>query len=229
MNCQECGLPLAGRHPNARYCDERCKDRARYRRDPEKRRLRAKAWREAHPDRSRESHRTGDESACARCGSKFRPFRDRAGIYCTAECHNEARKAATAARTHKPCSRCGETKPVDEYPAAPGTADGLRAHCRVCERLAQRAYSLRANYGITVDEYEQMLARQNGQCAICGTTECGTGKSFAVDHDHTSGAVRGLLCGSCNLGIGQLGDDPDRLLAAAMYLIRASQRKSANA
>jgi hypothetical protein len=81
-----------------------------------------------------------------------------------------------------------------------------------------RARRLRHQYGLSVDEYDAMLARQGGVCAVCGG---GPGaRAFCVDHDHDTGAVRGLLCNPCNAGIGQLGDDPARLRAAADYLER---------
>jgi hypothetical protein len=77
---------------------------------------------------------------------------------------------------------------------------------------------LKSNYGISLEEYERMLACQGGRCAICGSTDpCGK-PTFAVDHDHVTGEVRALLCNKCNPAIGMLGDDPERLEAAARYL-----------
>ena len=71
-----------------------------------------------------------------------------------------------------------------------------------------------------------MLEAQGGVCAICekperSTSRYGRIKKLAVDHDHDTGAVRGLLCANCNKGIGNLGDDPDILIAGAAYLIAA--------
>jgi hypothetical protein len=75
-------------------------------------------------------------------------------------------------------------------------------------------------------QYQQMFERQHGLCAICHKPEtaefggvCGRGiKRLAVDHDHNTGKIRGLLCQRCNNGIGQMDDNPDRLRAAAAYL-----------
>jgi hypothetical protein len=53
-------------------------------------------------------------------------------------------------------------------------------------------------------------------CQVCGSS--GSNRRLSVDHDHTSGKVRGLLCASCNFAIGNMGDDPDKLRAAANYL-----------
>jgi hypothetical protein len=78
-----------------------------------------------------------------------------------------------------------------------------------------REYELRRLYGITPEQYEAMLSEQGGTCKICN----GKGRRrLAVDHCHSTGAVRGLLCGSCNKALGLMKDDPDRLKAAIKYL-----------
>jgi hypothetical protein len=82
----------------------------------------------------------------------------------------------------------------------------------------QRRYDAMRRYGMTVGEYEERLAAQQ-VCAICETKDPGARK-FHLDHDHETGQVREFLCGPCNMGLGQFGDDPNRLLAAAMYLMR---------
>lgn len=75
---------------------------------------------------------------------------------------------------------------------------------------------LRARYGITAEEYDRMLAEQGGVCAICHRPQ--TGKRLAVDHDHSTGAVRKLLCVACNVSLGALGEDVERLMAAISYI-----------
>lgn len=90
-------------------------------------------------------------------------------------------------------------------------------------RSHTRAYNLRRNFGITPEEYDRLRASQAGRCAICGQPETmksrkGHPLPLCVDHDHTSGKIRGLLCNSCNIAIGNLRDDPGRCLAAANYL-----------
>jgi hypothetical protein len=85
----------------------------------------------------------------------------------------------------------------------------------------RRARAMREK-GLSVDEYDAMLARQNGVCAICGTV-CKSGRALAVDHDHITGEVRGLLCMNCNRAIGWLNDDPDLIMRAAEYVL--SNRK----
>lgn len=84
-------------------------------------------------------------------------------------------------------------------------------------------------FGVTMADYTSMLAGQGGVCAICGSADpFGKGRRFHVDHDHSccpgqrscGACVRGLLCGRCNPGLGAFDDDPDRLLAAAAYLLQ---------
>ena len=73
-------------------------------------------------------------------------------------------------------------------------------------------------YGITLDDYNRMFAEQEGRCAICKTHQCATGRVLAVDHDHVTGKVRGLLCQACNTAIGKLNDDPELIHKAAEYV-----------
>lgn len=86
-------------------------------------------------------------------------------------------------------------------------------------RLIQRRAHLKRKYGITVEDYEAMLTAQEGGCAICRAPEP-EGQSLHVDHDHDTGAVRGLLCFNCNAGLGKFGENIDLLIAAVVYLRR---------
>jgi hypothetical protein len=85
---------------------------------------------------------------------------------------------------------------------------------------------LRRRFDITLEDYEQMLLAQQGKCAVClrSAGEIGTGANssgtLAVDHDQRTGAIRGLLCTNCNLGIGSFFDRPATLRLAALYLER---------
>ena len=136
----------------------------------------------------------------------------------------------------KLCSRCGEDKPLTDFSPQAKCAGGVKPECKACsvirerERRAarsadevreKRGYYLMRRFGITVDDYDRMLAEQDGRCAICGTDDPGDprGYTFPVDHDHATGEVRALLCVPCNHGLGKFGDDPNRLLAAAAYLL----------
>jgi hypothetical protein len=89
---------------------------------------------------------------------------------------------------------------------------------------AQRRRSWLRKYGITVEDYDRMLTAQGGVCAICGGPPNGAGKAngrLNVDHDHDTGAVRGLLCSECNAGLGMLQDDAELLQLAAAYVTAA--------
>lgn len=78
------------------------------------------------------------------------------------------------------------------------------------------------DHGITPDEYEEMLAAQNGGCAVCGAISADqSGRRLHVDHCHTTGQIRGLLCSNCNNALGRANDDAERLHALADYLDRS--------
>lgn len=80
-----------------------------------------------------------------------------------------------------------------------------------------RSYNLETSYRITLEEYEQRFLAQKGRCRICDSPER-SGRLLAVDHDHVTGLVRGLLCSACNRGLGFFRDRPDVLRVAADYL-----------
>lgn len=82
----------------------------------------------------------------------------------------------------------------------------------------RRATKRKALYGLSVEAYEAMRHAQDGRCAIC--RELPNERGLYVDHCHDSGAVRALLCQKCNAGIGMFGDDPDRMIAAAAYVLQ---------
>jgi len=122
----------------------------------------------------------------------------------------------------KYCPRCSQWRPVGAFGNHKSRPDGLRYECKDCTRVR----STLDKYGLTVARYDEMVEAQGGACAIC-STPCTT---FVVDHDHdccpgqtTCGkCVRGLLCGTCNSGIGLLKDSSDVLRKAAAYLERRS-------
>lgn len=146
----------------------------------------------------------------------------------------------------KRCTICKETKPTAEFAKNKNFHDGLSRGCRACYNVRSSAYGkanrkrlsadqlrrfhenperyadydLKKRFGLEPGTYDKMLAAQNGVCAIClGKRFSGNGKRrFAVDHDAETGRIRGLLCGNCNTGIGQLHHDRTILLAAIKYL-----------
>lgn len=95
---------------------------------------------------------------------------------------------------------------------------GHLAHISAQKRAAYRrdperfiAAMKKSLYGITREEYDAMVARQEGKCLVCL-------QELYIDHDHATGKIRGLLCNRCNAGLGFLGDDVERVRAAARYL-----------
>lgn len=83
-----------------------------------------------------------------------------------------------------------------------------------------RAEHLESKYSITEAQYEEILRTQQGVCAICRNHQ--RYKRLAVDHDHKTGQVRGLLCEQCNRGLGRFFDSPFRLRRAAEYIDKAN-------
>lgn len=81
-----------------------------------------------------------------------------------------------------------------------------------------RTSKLRKAYGISIEETEAILERQGGKCAICGTKEF-NGRGYAVDHDHETGNVRGILCTNCNTGIAMFKDNVEVMENAIDYLM----------
>jgi hypothetical protein len=76
---------------------------------------------------------------------------------------------------------------------------------------------MKSKYGITLEDYNQMYDLQSGVCKICGQAET-NGKRIAIDHNHITGKVRGLLCNHCNIGLGKFFDNPQLLQSAINYL-----------
>lgn len=141
----------------------------------------------------------------------------------------------------KRCPTCGQTKPASEFAKDTARPDGMSSRCRLCRKRSddlyrmkpetrQRERAYRASeqgrqverrkrcrrFGLSVDDYEQMLAEQLGVCAICGAAP--EGKRLAIDHDHQTGRVRGLLCTFCNIALGGFRDSPELLGRAISYL-----------
>ena len=154
----------------------------------------------------------------------------------------------------KTCTKCGVEKPTDSFYRSSQCSDGFHPWCKPCKKewhrkdyhdnqekmLARRAAyalshprevqdtKLRGTYGITVEQYEQMVVDHNGQCAICGTYEPGGRGRLHIDHDHTccvgkkscGKCIRGLLCSKCNSVLGYFNDDINRLQSAIDYLAK---------
>ena len=125
----------------------------------------------------------------------------------------------------KYCTQCKELKKPSEFHKHKMGKDGLRPTCKACRKAepynpkAQLNRYLKSTYNLTLHQYDEMLLKQNGSCAICETSDPGTFGRFCVDHNHETNEVRGLLCNQCNIGLGALQDNPIILLKAVQYLI----------
>jgi hypothetical protein len=117
------------------------------------------------------------------------------------------------------CPRCGERKPLADFPKKGRYRHGAEryGYCRPCHAAYQRVHKLRNIFGITPEEYDEMFEAQGGVCAICGRPPAKT--RLSVDHDHKSGQVRGLVCWICNRALGMVTDDPERLRRMIAYLL----------
>ena len=129
----------------------------------------------------------------------------------------------------KYCKGCNRNKLVTEFWKRRGKP---RVLCSVCDakkmkewgkanpdkiKAHDRAKNYKVKYGITVADYDRILAAQGGVCALCQGLEI-LDRHYCVDHNHTTGIVRGLLCYRCNSGLGVFGDDIEGLQRVVEYL-----------
>lgn len=145
-------------------------------------------------------------------------------------CSDPVKAKGLCATHYQRLLRHGHTKYRDRKRPAksctkPGCSDILYSN-GLCSVHHNRARML-TKYRMSSEDYEVMLDAQRGVCAVCGQPERAVGiggrlKSLAVDHCHETGKVRGLLCSHCNRAIGLLGDNPETLHRAMVYLLAAS-------
>lgn len=149
-------------------------------------------------------------------------------LFCSHSCAMKTRHAKHRenyiAPLEKPCSHCHIVKPLTDFHLNPATLDGRQGHCKSCNLIYVKEWQKRKpekhktwyhkyKYGLTSEMEAKFLDKQNGVCAICGTSP-----PQVVDHCHNTRAVRGLLCNSCNIGLGLFGDNVNNLLRAIAYL-----------
>ncbi len=131
----------------------------------------------------------------------------------------------------KTCTLCQTTKDLSSFVKSKRNKSGLAAHCKDCVRVRSRDYRksnpvecaasarnsmLKREYGLDSTQYETMLEQQQGGCRVCGQVD--HDRRLAVDHDHRTGEIRGLLCKRCNLVLGKVDDDLTLLKALSDYL-----------
>lgn len=147
----------------------------------------------------------------------------------------------------KSCTKCYQFLPFDDFDKRASFKFGLHSWCKICRgkvnsKSAKKLYQkwdsldeegklnsisrnsyLVSHYGITLEEYSKMLEDCGGVCYICNQPETsinrhGDTKPLHIDHDHKTGKIRGLLCSSCNKGLGFFKDNEELLKAAIEYL-----------
>jgi nitrate/TMAO reductase-like tetraheme cytochrome c subunit len=139
------------------------------------------------------------------------------------------------------CNSCGIEKNVEEFPMRSTTKRGYRQPCKKClqktrrkiRRMDNKWYKrnkknkLKRKYGISLEEFDKMKNDQNNKCAICNVdfNDAEFNKSFPnVDHNHITGKTRGILCTSCNSGIGFFNDSIELIIKAKEYLEKYNVR-----
>jgi len=163
------------------------------------------------------------DSMCSFCGTRF-------AVYSDGRCRPCKQKLRRGADHVKGiCQQCGaEYETARKYADTSNRGRFCSPACKAAERIADgraaeavRRSNYKRKYGLTVEQVEEM--RSKG-CAICGAENGEDGHRWGnlhIDHDHVTGKVRGVLCASCNLGLGKFQDDPAILQAAIDYLAGA--------
>lgn len=140
----------------------------------------------------------------------------------------------------KTCSTCGIEKDVEAFYKKISGRQGRTAECIDCTRTRNAEYKRRnpaivrertrrynyAKHGITIELWDALLDKQGGCCAACGQ-ENRAERNLHIDHDHEccpgtyscGSCIRGLLCSQCNTALGLLGDDLDKVMSLAAYLV----------
>jgi len=134
------------------------------------------------------------------------------------------------------CPDCQTTKDTSEfgvYKRPHRNHDTIHKVCKLCYNKRQVAYmdsedkrqkryhsQIKFKYGISGDEYDAMLEKQGGVCAICGNVNRSDAfhRRLAVDHDHDTGIIRGILCSHCNNALGMVDDNIETLHNMIKYL-----------
>ena len=128
------------------------------------------------------------------------------------------------------CTKCNIPKKNSEYPKKTGDRR-LRKYssiCKLCNKdrwkkyirspKESKEYKLKYFFNLSYNDWELLKIKQNNSCAICNKSQDTLTKTMAVDHDHNTGKIRGLLCDSCNLGLGKFQDNIEILENALKYM-----------
>ncbi len=203
VKCEHCAESFSGLRADARYCSKRCRTLATKKRN----RVRSGAF------------MAGESRQCIECGAAFMAIFDR-HICCSDACTRAAHKKRTAVCLTRNCTVC-------EKEFVPNSS--MHRLCSdVCLRTHKRHIRLAAMYGLTSKDFEEILRKQGGGCAICKTKGA---DRWAVDHNHeccsgiaTCGkCVRGILCFPCNQALGLFKDSQQTVANALAYLTGSNE------
>jgi hypothetical protein len=129
-------------------------------------------------------------------------------------------------RKDRTCIDCGLYKRYTEFPYQrhPNSPEKYAAlpRCKPCQSAWKNKSHIKRKYGLSWEEYVSMMDKQQGRCLLCGSEGSGKDNKLVVDHDHDTGEVRGLLCWSCNVGMGLFKEDIDLLQKVIKYINRES-------
>lgn len=128
----------------------------------------------------------------------------------------------------KVCPVCGVEKDKEAFGKHNSRKDGLRAQCKTCRVELERPGSLKRLYGISAEDYAEMHKAQKGLCACCGQAESamhwkGKKRVLAIDHNHTTGKVRQLICHRCNIILGLAKENPMLLDNIKNYIAKHTE------
>jgi len=123
------------------------------------------------------------------------------------------------------CTRCSTPKPatLEFFPPHNKKRNGMDSWCRECRATYRNEFNRGKFRNVISDTALKAMKRSTHECVICGANE-----PLVVDHDHTTGKVRGMLCNHCNRGLGHFRDDPMLLEFARVYLLSAVNDKEAD-
>ena len=120
------------------------------------------------------------------------------------------------------CSKCKKWLPASAFNKDKSQHFGLSYACRDCLRPITRKFNLKSKYNLEVEEYNALLDKSQGRCQCCNKTlepdSPSPNNRPVIDHCHTTGRVRGILCNHCNRLVGYLGEDSAYALQLVEYI-----------
>jgi len=193
-------IPYLAEYKSKWYQENKEQIHEKYVEDKEKKKARAKKYHEEHREEilaKQKIYRDNNKEKCAIAKAKC--------YYQSKEEYSQSRKEYYQKNKERILSQ------VKKY--RDNNIDAIKDRNRV------------KNYGLVLGDFDKMIISQDNKCCICNK-ELGVGKEIAIDHCHTSGNVRGILCSGCNLMLGMAYDDIEIFKSAILYLEKHSNKES---